>query len=103
MDTVANRVVDEKTAFERAIIASNEMLAHVESGFEALGLLCMFFAMCLVSADTVGRYAFNAPIRWATESLTMYLLPGMFFFGLGISISRRVHVCLLYTSDAADE
>ena len=55
---------------------------------------------------TLGHFIFDVPIRGSfVELYTMALLflVGTCSLGILISSATRVQVCLLYTSDAADE
>jgi TRAP-type C4-dicarboxylate transport system permease small subunit len=82
------------TAFERSLLAAHAWQQRFEQLLEIVAFIALLFAMALISADTLGRYAFHAPVRWATESLQQYVLPAIFFFGLGVSIARRGHVAV---------
>jgi TRAP-type C4-dicarboxylate transport system permease small subunit len=70
------------------------MLARLELLLEILAGAVFIFTTFLVGADALGRYLFNAPIRWSTEAISMYLLPAIFFLVLPISFARSAHVAV---------
>lgn len=77
-----------------ACSVTERALTMLETALAALAKLALLGAMIVVSLDAIGRYAFHAPLSWASEALTMYFLPVIFFFGLGMSLARRAHVAV---------
>lgn len=67
-------------------------LRRCERIFNTLAITAMFVSMIVVSLDVFFRYAMNAPQPWVRNILVLYLLPGLFFFGLPGSYNRGVHV-----------
>jgi len=76
------------------LTGSERALLRLERALAAAARCALFAAMAVLSIDAVGRYAFHAPLRWAHESLTLYLLPAIFFFGLATSIAARAHIAV---------
>lgn len=61
-----------------------------------LGALTLFAQMCLITADVVGRYLFNAPITGVYEITEFMILTIIFsFLGATQAAKRHVHVDLL--------
>jgi TRAP-type C4-dicarboxylate transport system permease small subunit len=69
-------------------------LSRVEYATDTLAIINIFACMILASVDVFCRYVLNAPLPWATDVLTLYILPGIFFFGLPGSYSRGAHVAV---------
>ncbi|MFG1466428.1 TRAP transporter small permease subunit [Xanthobacter sp. DSM 24535] len=60
----------------------------------------MLLAIMLVSTLDVGlRYAFNSPLGWSYDLISIYLMSGLFFFALSDTLRCNDHVCvdLLHT------
>ena len=74
---------------EPAIRALENALA-ILAGFSALVMMGVTFV------DVLMRYAFNAPLRWAFDLVTLYLLPAAFFFGFSFALRRGEHVAVDY-------
>jgi TRAP-type C4-dicarboxylate transport system permease small subunit len=70
------------------------IFARLELLLEGFAGIVFLFTTFLVGADALGRYVFNAPIRWSTEVISLYLLPAIFFLVLPISFSRNAHVAV---------
>lgn len=64
----------------------------VSEGLTSVSALVALVIMVLGVCDVALRYAFNAPITWAFETLTHLLLPSMFFLALAETYRRREHV-----------
>lgn len=57
----------------------------------------MVLAMMFVTgADVIARYAFHAPIRWAFDLVTQYLLIGSFFFAFSYTLRTNENVAVDY-------
>lgn len=55
----------------------------------------MMLVVMLASAADVGmRYAFNSPIAALYDLISLYLMPGMFFFALSDTLRSNEHVCV---------
>lgn len=71
-------------AFERAVRKTTNMLCYM-----GMGMLVVL--MFLGTADVVGRYFFNKPIK-GTYEVSELLLAGIVFFGLAYALSVGGHV-----------
>ena len=72
------------TNFERCI-------ARIEDAFAAVAILILVACTASVCVDVVLRYAFNAPLVWATE-ITEYALVYITFLAIAWAVPRRGHV-----------
>lgn len=52
----------------------------------------MFAIMAIVTTDVVMRYAFNSPLSWAYELISLYLMAGVFFLVLSHAYGAGAHV-----------
>ena len=57
-----------------------------------VGCAMLFALMCVVVGDVALRYIFNAPIHWAYEAVSSYLMPGIFFFAVSHTLKAHAHV-----------
>ncbi|WP_096697582.1 TRAP transporter small permease subunit [Polaromonas sp. AER18D-145] len=57
-----------------------------------VGCAMLFALMFIVVADVSLRYLFNAPIQWAYEVVSSYLMPGLFFFAVSHTLKAHAHV-----------
>lgn len=54
----------------------------------------MFLTMAIVGSEVVARYMLNAPLAWAFDVLTLYVMPAIFFFGLPGSYAKNAHIAV---------
>jgi TRAP-type C4-dicarboxylate transport system permease small subunit len=59
-----------------------------------LACLMLFSLMTLVVADVSLRYLANAPLIWSYDMISLFLLPGIFFFSVGYTHSTHGHVAV---------
>lgn len=53
----------------------------------------MLFAIMMVSTIDVGlRYAFNSPLVWSYDLISLFLMCGVFFFSLSDTLRNNEHV-----------
>jgi TRAP-type C4-dicarboxylate transport system permease small subunit len=57
-----------------------------------VGCAMLFLLMLIVVADVSLRYIFNAPLQWAYELVSSYLMPGLFFFAVSHTLKAHAHV-----------
>jgi TRAP-type C4-dicarboxylate transport system permease small subunit len=69
-------------------------LGRLESSAEFVAGACLVSTTLIVSADAIGRYVFNSPLRWSSELISLYLLPAIFFLELPVSFARHAHVAV---------
>ena len=63
-----------------------------ERAFGFLSGLAIFAVMIIVCVDVGLRYAFNAPLPWAFDLISMYLMVGIFFLTLAPSYADDFHI-----------
>lgn len=73
---------------------SLSIFRNLELLLEILAAISLVAITLIVSTDAIGRYAFNKPIRWSTEAISLYLLPMLFFLALPVSFARQAHVAV---------
>ena len=56
--------------------------------------MAMFLTMAIVGSEVIARYFLNAPLAWAFDVLTLYVMPAIFFFGLPGSYSKGAHIAV---------
>lgn len=54
--------------------------------------ITIFAIMAVVVVDVALRYLFNAPLAWAFDLISLYLMGAGFYFALGDTLSRNHHV-----------
>lgn len=69
-----------------------QFIRSISEGLTSASAICALAIMLIGVSDVTLRYAFNAPITWAFETLTLLLLPSMFFLALAETYRRREHV-----------
>src|ERR1700745_1222094 len=72
---------------------SSEAGAWLDHGLGAAAAVLLFSLMVLTTADVIGRYIFNWPIRGAFE-ITELLLLALIFAGLPLASRADEHVTL---------
>lgn len=70
----------------------NRFLSAVERTFMVFAGAGMLAIMVIMIADVVARYAFNAPLSWAFEVLTRFLMPGLFFLSVSYALGMNKHL-----------
>lgn len=66
----------------------------IDTAVLAVGCLMLFALMLVVVADVSLRYLFNAPLTWAFEIISSYLMPGLFFLAASHTLKSNAHVCV---------
>jgi len=69
-------------------------LTVIESATDAIAAAALFLTMAIVCGEVVARYLLNAPLAWAFDVLTLYVVPAVFFFGLPGSYSKGAHIAV---------
>jgi len=74
------------------------ILGSVEQGLKIASAAILFCIMLVVVLDVGLRYLFHAPLLWAYELISLFLLVGLFFFSLSWSYrdGQHVNVDLIY-------
>ncbi len=56
--------------------------------------IMLFALMMVVVADVSLRYIFNAPLSWSYDAISVFLLPGVFFYAISYTHSTHGHVAV---------
>ena len=67
-------------------------LAAIERVLGLLAGVIMLAVMVLVSIDVAMRYLFNAPLGWAYDLISLYLVAAIFFLALSDAYAHGAHV-----------
>ena len=70
----------------------NQVLLIFERLALAIAVLCVVSIMFIVSYDAVSRYAFRAPLPWAFELITYYLLIAATYFAVSPTFQEGDHI-----------
>jgi TRAP-type C4-dicarboxylate transport system permease small subunit len=70
------------------------LLDGIDRAFAAASGVCMFAIMLVVVADVALRYLFNSPLAWSYDVISLYLMVGMFFFGVSDTLRGHGHVAI---------
>lgn len=57
-----------------------------------LSAVCMFSIMMVVIADVTMRYLLSMPLAWSYDVISLYLMVGMFFFGVSDTLRSGGHI-----------
>jgi TRAP-type C4-dicarboxylate transport system permease small subunit len=68
------------------------LIAALERGLSALASVAMILIMAIVVCDVALRYVFNAPLQWAYDLISLYLMAGIFFLALSDAYAHNAHV-----------
>ncbi|MGF7160992.1 TRAP-type C4-dicarboxylate transport system permease small subunit [Rhodoligotrophos appendicifer] len=69
-------------------ITAVERVSEAISGFVVLAI------MVIVAIDVVMRYAFNAPLSWSFDVISIYLMAAAFFLSASDTLRRGHHVAV---------
>ena len=69
-----------------------KVLMSLDRALAFIAILCIALMMVLVSADAIGRYAFNQPLTWASELTTFYLMAISIYFMIGSTLRHGDHI-----------
>jgi len=72
----------------------DKSLTVIEAITDYLAAAAMFLTMVIVCGEVAARYIVNAPLAWAFDVLTLYVVPAIFFFGLPGSYSKNAHIAV---------
>lgn len=71
---------------------AQDLLRRIERWFMLVAGVAMISIMLIMICDVVARYLFNAPLVWAFEVLTRYLMPGLFFLSVSYALGANKHL-----------
>lgn len=83
---------DQHPALLRSVRAIDRGLSALDSILMVLVVMMMLAMMVLVSIDAALRYGFNQPLVFASDLVTLYLLPGAMFMALSYTLRRGGHI-----------
>jgi TRAP-type C4-dicarboxylate transport system permease small subunit len=86
--------VNQPRASMRWLERSDRIVRSIEKFCVGIAGIAMFLIMMVVVIDVVLRYFFNAPLSWAFELISLYLMVGLFFFALSDTLANHAHVCV---------
>lgn len=70
------------------------LLKRIEQVSLLIALVSVAIIMVVVSLDAVLRYAFNSPLRWASELVRLYLMVIAIYFAVSATFTHGDHVSL---------
>ncbi|MCW5770541.1 MAG: TRAP transporter small permease [Rhodospirillaceae bacterium] len=76
----------------RALEGADRALSRVEALLMPIAAASLIGIMVIMVLDATLRYAFNNPLSWAFEVITMYLMVAAFFFALSHTLRRNEHI-----------
>ena len=72
----------------------DRFLTGIERAMMWIACAAMLAIMCVMVLDVTMRYLFSAPLHWAYEVLTRYLLLLVFFFSVSSVLRKGEHLVL---------
>lgn len=60
----------------------------------ACGALCIAAIMTIAGADVLARYAFNRPLAWSYDLISLFLLTGVFYLSLADTQRAGEHIAV---------
>ena len=70
------------------------IVRSIERAVAALGAALLFAVMLIVAADVFMRYLLNQPFSWSYDFISLYLMPGLFYFLLARTFSLDGHIAV---------
>jgi len=70
----------------------DQVLGRIERLFALLAALILLFVMSIVSLDVVMRYAFNRPLGWTYDLISLYLMTALFYLVLSRTFVEGAHI-----------
>lgn len=65
---------------------------RLEQAFMTIAVVCMITVMLVVAYDAAARYALNAPLPWAFEVLSHYILVALAYFAVSPTFRHGDHI-----------
>lgn len=94
MNSVATVNLSKKGGQPWAATNMNTLITRLEQAGVTIVGVCLIAMMFIVSADAFGRYAFKAPIPWATDVVSYYLMAVIAYFTASATFRRGDHIHL---------
>lgn len=73
---------------------ADRAVATVERIWRLAASAALAAIMLIVAADVLLRYAFNAPLSWAFDLISLYLMAALFFLALSDTLRHHGHVAV---------
>lgn len=70
------------------------IIAGIERLYRLVAATCLAAIMLVVAADVLLRYLFNAPLSWAFDLISLYLMAGVFFLSISDTLRHHGHVAV---------
>jgi TRAP-type C4-dicarboxylate transport system permease small subunit len=74
------------------LIRADRWLLRLDKLLAGAAAAAIVIMMAVTAADVVMRYIFNAPLAWAYDLITHYLLVAGFFFGFSYTLRVNHHI-----------
>ncbi len=74
------------------IAGLDRALGGIERLFALFAALILVFVMLTVSLDVVMRYAFNRPLGWTYDLISLYLMTALFYLVLSRAFAEGAHI-----------
>lgn len=78
------------------IAALERILRLLETGGRGVASVAMIAVLMVVFADVVLRYLFSAPLSWAYDVISRYLLTAIFYFVVSDTLRTDQHIRVLF-------
>lgn len=75
------------------------LLNRIEFISMSIAILAVALIMVIISMDAVLRYAFNAPLRWAFELVSYYLMVIGVYFAVSTTFTSGDHISITLLRD----
>ena len=72
----------------------NGVLGAAEAVLVALAMAAVFAAMCLITANALGRHLFSFPIKGSEVVVGLFLAPIITYLALSSALAKRDHVAV---------
>jgi TRAP-type mannitol/chloroaromatic compound transport system permease small subunit len=72
----------------------SRLIDAADLGLTVLACLSVLAIMVIVGADVLCRYALNAPVPWAYDLISLFLINAILYFPLSEALRTRHHVSL---------
>lgn len=70
----------------------SKLISRIEAAMMAVAVLCVGALMLVVSYDALARYFLGAPLQWAFDFVTFYLMVMLTYFALSTTFQRGDHI-----------
>lgn len=78
----------------RPSVPGDALIRMIESAGLFVAGSCIVAIMLVISADALGRYALRAPLQWATDVVSAYLMVVAVYFGISATFRSGDHISI---------